>query len=154
MGCPAATSSQSRLIGLGAILASVVLFSLSLSIIKWPGVPGSVIAFWRLIGSTILWWVVLLIRRRRSGAALPSRGTARLMIVPALFFGLNISIGFTAYTRTSIAHADFIAALAPLLTIPAGFLLFRERPYWRALGWGIVSLVGLTIVLFRPHKPR
>ncbi len=137
-----------RLLGIGAVLASVLLFSLSLSIIKWPGVPGSVIAWWRLIGSSILWWVVLRARRRRNGTPLPSRATWKLAVVPALFFGLNISIVFTALTRTSIAHADFIAALSPLVTMPLGFVIFGERPQWRALGWGALSIVGIAIVLF------
>lgn len=134
--------------GIGAVLSAVMLFALSLSIVKWPGVPGAVIAWWRLIGSSILWWVVLHVRRARNGTPLPSRATVRKAVVPALLFGLNISLIFNALTRTSIAHADFIAALSPLVTMPLGFLLFRERPQWRALGWGVLSIVGIAIVLF------
>jgi len=37
--------------GVTAVVASVMLFGFSLSVIKWPGIPGSVIAWWRLIGS-------------------------------------------------------------------------------------------------------
>lgn len=143
---------DSRPLGLAAVLTAVSCFALSLSVIKWPGVPGSVIAWWRLIGSTILWWVVLLVRRRRTGRPLPSREMWRRMLVPAFFFGLNISIAFTAYTRTSVAHADFIGAMAPLIMMPAGFLLFRERPNWRALSWGILSIVGIAIILFNGNE--
>lgn len=139
---------RERLMGISAVLLAVLLFSLSLSIIKWPGVPGSVIAWWRLVGSSILWWVVLHVRRARTGTPLPSAATVRMAVLPALFFGLNISLVFTALTRTSIAHADFIAALSPLVTMPLGFVLFRERPHWRALGWGVLSIVGIAIVLF------
>lgn len=139
---------RTRLVGIGAVLSAVMLFALSLSIIKWPGVPGSVIAWWRLIGSSILWWVVLHARRRRTGRPLPSRATWKLAVVPALFFGLNISLTFNALTRTSIAHADFIAAMTPLVTMPLGFVIFRERPQWRSLGWGVLSIIGIAIVLF------
>ena len=139
---------RDRMIGIAAVLSAVMLFALSLSIIKWPGVPGAVIAWWRLVGSSILWWIVLHVRRARNGTPLPSRATVKLAVVPALFFGLNISLVFNALTRTSIAHADFIAALSPLVTMPLGFVLFRERPQWRALGWGVLSIVGIAIVLF------
>jgi drug/metabolite transporter (DMT)-like permease len=139
---------RSRLVGVAAVLSAVMLFALSLSIIKWPGIPGSVIAWWRLVGSSILWWVVLHVRRARTGRPLPSAATWKLAVVPALFFGINISFTFNALTRTSIAHADFIAAMSPLVTMPLGFLIFRERPQWKALGWGVLSIVGIAIVLF------
>lgn len=139
---------RSRLVGIAAVLSAVMLFALSLSIIKWPGIPGSVIAWWRLVGSSILWWVVLHVRRARTGRPLPSAATWKLAVVPALFFGINISFTFNALTRTSIAHADFIAAMSPLVTMPLGFLIFKERPQWKALGWGVLSIIGIAIVLF------
>lgn len=139
---------RERLIGIGAVLLAVLLFSVSLSIIKWPGIPGSVIAWWRLLGSSILWWILLRVRRARTGTPLPSASSWRRAVVPGLLFGLNISFTFTALTRTSIAHADFIAALSPLVTMPLGFVFFRERPQWRALGWGALSILGIAIVLF------
>jgi drug/metabolite transporter (DMT)-like permease len=70
-------------------------------------------------------------------------------VLPAgLFFGLNISLFFTAVTHTSIAHAEFIAALSPLLLVPLGAVFFGEHPDRRALAWGGVTLVGLAMVLF------
>ena len=69
-------------------------------------------------------------------------------VLPAgLFFGLNITLFFTAINHTSIAHAEFIAALSPLLLVPAGALFFDEQPNRRALAWGSLSIVGLAIVL-------
>ena len=70
------------------------------------------------------------------------------MLPAGLFFGLNITLFFTALGRTSIAHAEFITALSPILLVPLGVLLFHERPDRRALPWGLVTLVGLAIVLF------
>lgn len=65
-----------------------------------------------------------------------------------IFFGSNIAIFFTAITRTSIAHAEFIAALSPLLLLPAGALIFKEHPNWKALRWGLITLLGVSLVLF------
>jgi drug/metabolite transporter (DMT)-like permease len=133
--------------GVTAVVASVMLFGFSLSVIKWPGIPGSVIAWWRLIGSSTLWWILLFSRRARFGTRLPTLTTFVHVMPAGLCFGLNITLVFLGLTRTSIAHGDFIAAMAPLLLVPAGFVLFSERPNWRSLGWGSLSVVGLVIVL-------
>ena len=61
-------------LGLAAVLLSVLSFSVSLSVIKWPGIPGSVIAWWRLVGSSILWWLFVGARHRRTGRPMPGRG--------------------------------------------------------------------------------
>lgn len=134
-------------LGLLAVLGSAMAFTISLSVIKWPGIPGSVIAWWRLIGSSVLWWAFLLVRRRRTGRTLPSLDAWQVSVPAALCFGVNISFFFLALTRTSVAHADFINALTPLILIPAGFVFFGERPRFRALGWGILTVIGLAIVL-------
>jgi drug/metabolite transporter (DMT)-like permease len=55
---------------------------------------------------------------------------------------------FTAINKTSIAHAEFIAALTPLVLLPAGAFFFGERPNWTALRWGLISIVGVSLVLF------
>ena len=130
-----------------AVVASIACFSVSFSIIKWPGVPGSVIAWWRLVMSAVLWWALLVGRRLRTGAALPARPVWALSTPPALCFGVNVGLLFLGITRTSVAHGEFINAMAPLVLIPAGMVMFGERPNWKALRWGIVSLVGLVIVL-------
>jgi drug/metabolite transporter (DMT)-like permease len=142
-----AIERSSNVLGLGAVVASVMLFAVSLSVIKWPGIPGSAIAWWRLVGSSVLWWAFLIGRRRRTGAPLPSRATLRLVAPAGLCFGVNISLQFLGLTKTSIAHGDFIGSMAPLLLVPAGFVFFHERPRWRALGWGLISVTGLTIIL-------
>jgi drug/metabolite transporter (DMT)-like permease len=141
------TTRRTLVIGMLAVVASVMLFAISFSVIKWPDVSGSVIAWWRLVGSTLLWWVLLFGRRVTGAARLPS-GRAWMLAVPAaLCFGLNISLLFLGVTKTSVAHSEFIAAMVPLLLIPGGIVFFGERPNWKALRWGLISLVGLAIVL-------
>ena len=138
---------RSLVVGMLAVVGSVLCFAISFSIIKWPGIPGSVIAWWRLVGSSVLWWCLLVGRRVRIGTPLPAAATWRLVVPAALFFGINISLLFLGVTKTSVAHSEFIASMAPLLLIPAGFVFFSERPNWKALRWGVLSVVGLVIVL-------
>lgn len=137
-----------RSLGLLAVVGSVFCFAISFGLIKWPGVPGSVIAWWRLVGSAVLWWSLLAGLRSRAGRPFPSLAVWRLVLPAALCFGVYISVLFTAVTKTSVAHTEFINSLSPLLTVPLGFLVFRERPNWAALRWGALSLVGIVIVLF------
>ena len=135
-------------LGILLVLAAVLTFSSSSSIVKWADTPGSVVAFWRMIGAIVLWWVVVGGRRVVTGRRPPSAATWRAVLPAGLFFGFNIALMFTAITMTSIAHAEFITALSPLFLVPAGAILFGEQPNPRALAWGALSIVGLAIVLF------
>jgi len=145
--------TRPRPVGLLAVVIAIVAFSLSSPIIKWSESTGSVIAFWRMVGAVFAWWLVLVIAKARTGRPFPTAETWRAVLVPALFFGTNIAVFFTAITRTSIAHAEFIGSLSPLLLLPAGAVLFGEHPNWRALRWGAVSLGGVVLVLyFEPEQ--
>ncbi len=137
-----------RTLGLLAMTVAVVSFSTSSVLIKWSESTGSVIAFWRMIGAVIGWWTVITFTRVRSGRPAPTASTWRLALAPGLAFGANIALFFTAITKTSIAHAEFITALTPLVLLPAGAFFFGERPNWNALRWGLISIVGVSLVLF------
>ena len=137
-----------RTLALLAMVVAVVSFSSSSSLIKWSESTGSVIAFWRMIGAVIGWWTVLLVLKAHRGRQLPTATAWRSSALPGLFFGANIALFFTAITKTSIAHAEFIAALNPLVLLPLGAWFFSESPNWRALRWGGLSIVGVALVLF------
>ncbi len=137
-----------RLLGFIAVATAVVCLSIGSPLVKWSGAPGSAIAFWRMLFASGVWWLVLGIRQHRGDVAWPTAATWRRVAPAGLFFGANIATFFTAIGRTSIAHAEFIVSLSPLLLVPLGAVLFQERPNWRALRWGAVSIVGIAIVLF------
>ena len=136
-----------RPIGFAAVGLAVLAFSISSAMIKWSESTGSVVAFWRMIGAVGGWWLVVVFNRQRSGRPWPSRETWKLVLPPGLFFGANIAIFFTAITRTSIAHAEFITTLTPFILLPAGAFFFGERPNWGALRFGAISIVGIILVL-------
>jgi drug/metabolite transporter (DMT)-like permease len=130
--------------GLFAMAAAIVSFSLSTPIVKWAGVTGVVLAFWRMWMSVATWWIVLM----GQGRPKPDRRTWKLVAPAGLLFGMNISLLFTAVTKTSIAHVEFIATMTPLLIVPAGAIFFSEQPNWSALRYGVISIVGVAMVLF------
>jgi drug/metabolite transporter (DMT)-like permease len=137
-----------RALGLIAMTIAVISFSTSSVLIKWSESTGSVIAFWRMIGAVIGWWTVVAVNRMRTGRPAPTASTWRLALAPGLAFGANIALFFTAINKTSIAHAEFISALTPLVLLPAGAFFFAERPNWTALRWGLISVAGVALVLF------
>ncbi len=141
-------AARARALGLTAMVVAVIAFSTSSPLIKWSASTGAVVAFWRMVGAVIAWWTVLLVLHLTSGRPFPSTRTWKLSIAPGLFFGANIAIFFTAVNKTSIAHAEFLAALSPLILLPAGAVLFGEHPDWRALRWGLISVIGVVLVLF------
>lgn len=142
-----------RTAGLLAVGGAVLCFSISSTIVKWSEAPGSVIAFWRMLFAAAAWWVILGVQHRRASVPWPGPATWRRVLPSGILFGANLATFFTAVTRTSVPHAEFIGSLTPLLLVPAGALLFGEHPYWRALGWGGLSLVGLAIFIgFSPPR--
>lgn len=131
-------------VGLVAVIAAILAFSLSTPIVKWAGITGVVLAFWRMWMSVATWWIVLAGQQR----PFPDRRTWKLVAPAGLLFGVNISLLFTAVTKTSIAHVEFIATMTPLIVVPAGAFFFSERPNWSALRYGVISIVGVAMVLF------
>jgi drug/metabolite transporter (DMT)-like permease len=140
-------ADRGRLLGLLAVGGAALCFSISSTIVKWGETPGSVVALWRMIGAIVVWWAVVGVQRRRRVIELPTAATWLRVLPSGLLFGFNIAVFFTAVTRTSIAHAEFIGALTPLLLLPAGAVLFGEHPNWGALRWGGITLVGVVVVI-------
>ena len=130
------------------MVAAVVTFSASSTIIRKAGAPGPTIAFWRMLGSSIVWTALL---RLKEGHFV-SLQEWRRAFVTGVVLGLNILLFYTAATRTSVANLEFISALAPLALMPAGAVLFHEKVDRRAALFGLISIVGLAFVLFAAPK--
>ncbi len=126
------------------MVAVVVCFSAGSTIVKKAGAPGPTIAFWRMLGASVIWTVLLRVTERRFVSAQEWRRAALTGVV----FGVNITLYYTAATKTSIANLEFIGALAPLVLLPAGAMLFHEKVDRRATTFGLVSILGLALVLF------
>jgi drug/metabolite transporter (DMT)-like permease len=126
------------------MFGAIVCFSLGSTIVKKAGIPGPTMAFYRMLLTTALWTAIL----RATEHRWITRAELRKALVPGIVFGLNITLFFTGVTKTSVANAEFIGALTPVILVPAGALLFKERINTRALWFGLVSFAGLMLVLF------
>lgn len=138
------SSSDGRFVGIAAICVAALCFSLSSTVVRTAGLPGPTLAFWRMCVAAVLWWVILWITEHRTVRLDELKRSA----VPGALFGLNITCFFTGVTHTTVANAEFIGSLSPLLVVPAGAIVFGERVHRRALAFGVVSLCGLALVLF------
>ena len=139
---------HARPIGLVAMVAVVVTFSASSTIVRKAGAPGPTIAFWRMLFSSIVWTALLRFKESR----FVTLEEWRRALLTGVVLAMNIVLFYTSATRTSVANLEFISALAPLLLIPAGAVLFHEKVDRRAALFGLISIVGLALVLFDAPK--
>jgi len=135
---------QGRALGLTALVAVILLFSAGSTLVKLSETPGVAVAFWRMLLCSFIWIGILRVTEQRW----LSWADLRPALVPGIAFGLNITFFFTGVTKTTVASAEFTGALTPLLVVPLGAWLFHERLRLGALAFGLISLVGLALVLF------
>ena len=142
-----ASSPQPRLgakaFGVLAVVGLVVAFSLSSTLVKRAESPGVLVAFWRMVTVSVVWNLLLLSTGRRI-----TMENVRQVVVPGVFFGLNLAVFFAGATHNSVANAALIGSLAPFLIVPVGAWLFREYIDPRALVFALVAFGGVALVLF------
>src|SRR4051794_39594257 len=128
--------------GMLAVVGLVIAFSLSSTLVKRAESPGVLVAFWRMLAVSVIWNVVLWSSGRRV-----TTGDVRQVLVPGVFFGLNLAVFFAGATHNSVANAALIGSLAPFLIVPAGAWLFAEYINPRALGFAVLAFAGVALVL-------
>jgi drug/metabolite transporter (DMT)-like permease len=138
------TPHAPRPLGLLAVGGAVLAFSFGSTLVKKAGIPGTTMAFWRMAMTSFSWGFILWATERR----FVRLDELRRALLPGVLFGVNITLFFIGVTTTSVANAEFIGSLTPLILVPVGAIVFKEHIDRRALWFGLVSLLGLAIVLF------
>ena len=136
--------AQGRTLGFIALGIAILSFSAGSTLVKLSHTPGVTVAFWRMLLCSAIWIVILRVSEQRWLAW----DDIRAALLPGVAFGLNITFFFTGVTKTTVASAEFTGALTPLIVVPMGAFIFKERLRLGALLYGLVSLVGLALVLF------
>ncbi len=137
-------NAQGRTLGFLALGVAILSFSAGSTLVKLAHTPGVAVAFWRMLLCSGIWIAILRVRERRW----LNWDDIRAALLPGLAFGLNITFFFTGVTKTTVASAEFTGALTPLIVVPLGAVVFKERLRLGALVYGLISLVGLALVLF------
>ena len=138
LGVPSA-----RTLGVLAVVGLVVGFSLSSTLVKRAESPGVLVAFWRMVTVSVVWNAVLWSTGRRV-----TLRDVRRVLVPGVFFGLNLAVFFAGATHNSVANAALIGSLAPFFIVPVGAWLFAEYLDRRALAFAVLAFGGVALVLF------
>jgi drug/metabolite transporter (DMT)-like permease len=71
----------------------------------------------------------------------------RQVLVPGVFFGVNLATFFVGATHNSVANAALSGSLSPFLIVPIGAALFSEHIDPRALVFALVAFGGTGLVL-------
>jgi drug/metabolite transporter (DMT)-like permease len=145
MSHPVAAPAVDRRPGIGllAVIGALIGLSLGSTIVKKVGAPGVATAAWRLVFGAAIWLVVLHVRGGRWNAR-----AVRLAGPSSVFFAADLALFFAAVTKTSVANAEFIGSLVPVLVVPIAAVAFHERLRASSLAWGALALVGVGIILF------
>jgi drug/metabolite transporter (DMT)-like permease len=138
---PAARFRTSWL-GIAAVLTGAACLSLGSTLVKKAGLPGVVVAFWRLLFGSAIWWCIFLATRttldwRRLRRAVPA----------GIVFGLDLALFFSAVTRMRVASVEFIGALAPFAVLPLAALFLKERVRPAAVACGALAVAGVALVV-------
>ena len=137
-----APALSAKALGVLAVIGMVIAFSLSSTLVKRAESPGVLVAFWRMVTVSVMWNVVLWSRGRRI-----TLRDVRRVLVPGVFFGLNLAVFFAGATHNSVANTALIGSLAPFLIVPVGAWLFSEYIDPRALVFALLAFGGVTLVL-------
>ncbi len=137
-------NAQGRTLGFLALGVAILSFSAGSTLVKLAHTPGVAVAFWRMLLCSAIWIGILRVREQRW----LQWDDIRAALLPGIAFGLNITFFFTGVTKTTVASAEFTGALTPLIVVPLGAVVFKERLRLGALVYGLISLVGLALVLF------
>jgi drug/metabolite transporter (DMT)-like permease len=137
-----ADEHRSARLGIGAVVAAVLVLSAGSTMVRSAGAPGSVVAFWRLLIAAAGWHVISALKGRW-----PDGATWRRVAPTGLLFGLDLVLFFTAVTLTRIANVEFIGTLAPVLVVPAAAMLLGERVNAAVVALGTVALAGIAVVV-------
>ena len=134
---------SARTLGVLAVVGLVLAFSLSSTLVKRAETPGVLVAFWRMVTVSLVWNALLWATGRRVRLE-----DVKRVVVPGVFFGLNLAVFFAGAVNNSVANAALIGSLAPFLIVPAGALLFHERFELKALAFAVLAFGGVALVLF------
>jgi drug/metabolite transporter (DMT)-like permease len=133
---------SAKTLGVIAVVGLVVAFSFSSTLVKRAESPGVLVAFWRMVTVSVVWNLILWSTGRRV-----TLRDLRQVLVPGVFFGLNLAVFFAGATHNSVANAALIGSLAPFLIVPVGAWLFAEYINPRALVFAVLAFGGVALVL-------
>jgi drug/metabolite transporter (DMT)-like permease len=125
-----------------AVILAVLAWGVGPLMVRGMDVEGTTVALYRMWSGT----PVMLVAARAFGAPL-DRKVLRAAVVPGVFFGLSMMLGFQAVRTTSIASATLIGALTPAVILLGANRIVGERSDARRVPFAVVAFAGLAMVV-------
>ncbi|MEY2444013.1 MAG: hypothetical protein QOC57_2311 [Ilumatobacteraceae bacterium] len=138
-----APSKHSKALGAVAVAVTITVFSFASTLVKRADTAAELVAFWRMVITSLVWNALALLSGHR-----PSWRNIRRAALPGVFFGLDIACFYLGATHNSVANAEMISAMTPFIVVPLGAKFFGERLNSRALFFALFALGGVAMVLF------
>lgn len=129
--------------GLIAAVTAIVFWATGNIIVRSIDLPGTQIAFWRIVTTAALYWVIVLgAGRRLTWQQFRRSAPAGVAIT------LEIALFFIAIKATTVANTTVIGALQPIVVLFFGIRRFGERINGRLLAVALAALGGVALVVF------
>jgi drug/metabolite transporter (DMT)-like permease len=116
-------------------------------------IDPSAITFYRLVLAVALMSLFTLVPAWRNRAAIVPQ-LPKLAVLGFLAMALFQSLSYEAAKTTTATSMSIITALVPLMTMVASTLLLGEAPTGGMVGGGLLSLVGVVVLITQGEPAR
>jgi len=130
-------------LGRSAAASAIVLWSAGNLIVKAVPMPGTQIAFWRVLLAAVVYWLIL----RARGRVL-TWAQFRTSAPAGIAISLELAFFFVAIKNTTVANATIIGNLAPLVILVFGIGRFGEKASRLLFSMAGVAMAGVVMVVF------
>jgi drug/metabolite transporter (DMT)-like permease len=133
--------------GVQCMLINAVIFCILVPLQRIGAEASSPVVFvWSfLLGEWLIFSAYLLINKKDLFIAF--RHTPVLVSGIGAFWGVGFLLSFVCMNYTTALNVGLINQLHPLLSLPVGYLIFKERVTWRRVLGCVVMLVGVSTAI-------
>lgn len=128
-----------------ALVVAVASVSVSAIFVRFSSLHPVVLAFYRLLLSSVLLgpWAIYQYRDRRPAL---DRNALVLTVAAGGFLGLHYVLWFFSLHLTSVASATVLVTVHPLMILPLSYIFWRETTNVKALVSLAIALIGGVLI--------
>lgn len=136
---------ESKYYPYAALLIGVIAVSTSAIFVKLTTAPAPVIAFYRLLFSTILIAPIFFIKSRKEIKTV-SKKDWLYSSAAGVFLAFHFILWFESLNFTSVASSVVLVTLQPLFAFIGSYLFYKERVSKTAVFSGVIAIAGSVII--------
>ena len=143
--------SSPRFLPYAALIVGVIAVSTSAIFVKLATAPAPVIAFYRLLFSTVLIAPIFFLRHFSEMKNLSKKDWIYSTIAGVLL-AFHFILWFESLNYTSVASSVVLVTLQPLFAFIGTFLFFKEKVSIVAIISGLIAITGSVIISWGDFK--